>query len=206
MSIEHSLCTALLMYTAHHLVKERARKRRSRRAWRRSISASFFEGLLRHPLLTPTTPLVDATPDIESEHGLCGVTNAATITAAVMGTSILWASISSLARLCRVKEASPGDPRRFLLSSMVPIVTGEIPGPILHCGRCHTLDIRALDDLMCSLPGVSRKFIDLGNTIFRDFQWPFIFRDLGNRFRKNKTRSTGKNYDKFRNSSSSRNG
>ena len=59
-------------------------------------------------------------------------------------------------------EASPGDPGRFLLSSMVPIVTGEIPYPILHCGRCHTLDTRALDDLMCSLPpGVSRKLLDL---------------------------------------------
>ena len=55
-----------------------------------------------------------------------------------------------MARLRRVEEASPGDPGRFLLSSMAPIVTGEIPGPILHCGRCHTLDTRALDDLMCS--------------------------------------------------------
>ena len=36
-----NLCTALLMYTAHHLVKERARKRRSRRGWRRNISATF---------------------------------------------------------------------------------------------------------------------------------------------------------------------
>ena len=92
MSVEHSLslCTALLMCAAHHLVKERARKRRSRRGWRRSISASFFEGLLRHPVLTPktvgaalvgvfaviilveaTTPLVDAPPDIGSEHGVC---------------------------------------------------------------------------------------------------------------------------------------
>ena len=54
------------------------------------ISASFFEGLLRHPVLTPktvgaalvevfavilpveaTTPLVDAPPDIGSEHGVC---------------------------------------------------------------------------------------------------------------------------------------
>ena len=78
------------------------------------------------------------------------VTNATTTTAAVMATSILWAFISSLARLRRVEEARPGDPGRFLLSSMVPIVTGEIPGPILHCGRCHTLDTRALDDLMCS--------------------------------------------------------
>ena len=79
------------MYTAHPLVKERARKRRSHRGWRRSISASFFEGLLRHrPVLTPksvgaalvevfpvilpveaTTPLVDAPPDIGSEHGVC---------------------------------------------------------------------------------------------------------------------------------------
>ena len=55
------------------------------------LSASFFEGLLRHPvLLTPktvgaalvevfaaillveaTTPLVSAPPDIRSEHGVC---------------------------------------------------------------------------------------------------------------------------------------
>ena len=72
------------------------------------------------------------------------VTDATTTTAPVMATSILlllllWAFISSLARLRRVEEASPGDPGRFLLSSMVPIVTGEIPGPILYCGRCHTL-------------------------------------------------------------------
>ena len=66
------------------------------------------------------------------------VTDATTTTAPVMATSILlWAFISSLARLRRVEEASPGDTGRFLLSSMVPIVTGEIPGPILHCGRCH---------------------------------------------------------------------
>ena len=89
------------------------------------------------------------------------VTDATTATAPVMATSILlWAFISSLARLRRVEEASPGDPGRFLLSSMVLIVTGEIPGeipgPILHCGRCHTLDARALDDLMCSLPDVAR--------------------------------------------------
>ena len=80
------------MYAAHHLVKERARKRRSRRGWSRSISAIFFEDLLRHPVLTPktvgaalvevfaviipvqaTTPLIDAPPDIGSEHGVCGV-------------------------------------------------------------------------------------------------------------------------------------
>ena len=85
------------------------------------------------------------------------VTYATTTTVPVMATSILlWAFISSLARLRRVKEASPGDPGRFLLSSMVLIVTGEIPGPILHCGRCHTLDNCALDDLMCSLPDVAR--------------------------------------------------
>ena len=84
------------------------------------------------------------------------VTDATTTTVPVMATSILlWAFISSLARLRRVEEASPGDPGRFLLSSMV-IVTGEIPGPILHCGRCHKLDTRALDDLMCSLPDVAR--------------------------------------------------
>ena len=85
------------------------------------------------------------------------VTDATTATAPVMATSILlWAFISSLARLRRVEEASPGDPGRFLLSSMVLIVTGEIPGSILHCGRCHTLDTRALDDLMRSLPDVAR--------------------------------------------------
>ena len=78
------------------------------------------------------------------------LTDATTTTAPVMATSILllWVFILSLARLRRVEEASPGDPGRFLLSSVVPIVTGEIPGPVLHCGRCHTLDTRALDDLM----------------------------------------------------------
>ena len=88
------------------------------------------------------------------------VTDATTTTAPIMTTSILlWAFISSLARLRRVEEASPGDPGRFLLSSsMVPIVTGEIPGPILHCGRCPTLDTRALDDLMYSVPDVARCF------------------------------------------------
>ena len=78
------------------------------------------------------------------------VTDATTTTVPVMAASILlWAFISSSARLRRVEEASPGDPGRFRLSFMVPIVTGEIPGPILQCGRCHTLDTRALDDLMC---------------------------------------------------------
>ena len=85
-----SLCTVLLVYAAYHLVKERARKQRSRRGWRRSISASFFKGLLRHPELTPktvgaalvevfaviipvetTTSLVNAPPGIGSEHGVC---------------------------------------------------------------------------------------------------------------------------------------
>ena len=92
------------------------------------------------------------------------VTDATTTTAPIMATSILWAFIPSLVRLRRVEEASPGDPGRFLLSSMASIVTGEIPGPILRCGRCHTLDIRALDDLMSSLPDVarvSRKFLGL---------------------------------------------
>ena len=52
------------------------------------------------------------------------VTDATTTTAPVMATSILlWAFISSLARLRRVEKASPGDPGRFLLSSMVPIVS-----------------------------------------------------------------------------------
>ena len=48
------------------------------------------------------------------------VTDATTTTVPVMATSILlWAFISSLARLRRVEEASRGDPGRFLLSSMV---------------------------------------------------------------------------------------
>ena len=86
------------------------------------------------------------------------VTDATTTTAPVVATRTLWAFISSLAPLRRVEEASPGDPGRFLLSSMIPIVTGKIPGPILHCVRCHTLDTRALDDLMFSLPDVARCF------------------------------------------------
>ena len=87
------------------------------------------------------------------------VTAATTTTVAVMAPSILWAFIPSWARLRRIEEASPGDRGRFLLlSSMVPIVTGEIPGPILHCGRYHTLDTHALDDLMCSLPEVAPCF------------------------------------------------
>ena len=78
------------------------------------------------------------------------VTTATTTTAAVMVQSILWVFIPSLARLRRVEEESPGDPGRFLLSSMVLIVTGEIPGPILHCSRCHTLDNGALDSVYYS--------------------------------------------------------
>ena len=70
--------------------------------------------------------------------------------AAVMARSILWAFISSLASFCRVEEASPGYPGRFLLSSMVLIVTGEIPSLILHCSGCHTRDTGTLDDLLCS--------------------------------------------------------
>ena len=54
------------------------------------------------------------------------VTDATTTTAAFMATSILWPFISSLARLRRVEEVSPDDWGRFLLSSMVPIVTGAI--------------------------------------------------------------------------------
>ena len=78
------------------------------------------------------------------------VTAATTTAATVMAPSILWAFTSSLARLRRIEEASPGDPGRFLLSSMVLIVTGEIPDPMSHCGRCHTLDTGALDDVLCS--------------------------------------------------------
>ena len=122
-----------------------------------------FEGLLTQPVLTPktvgaalvelfavilpveaTTPLVNALPAIPEASMVCvtfDVMAATTTTAAVMAPSIPWAFISSLlARLRRVEGASPGDRGRFLLSSMAPIVTGEIPGPILHCGRCHTLD------------------------------------------------------------------
>ena len=91
-------------------------------------------------------------PLLKSEASIVCVTldetAATTTTAAVMAPSVLWAFISSLARLLRVEGASPGDPGRLLLSSMALIVTGEIPGPILHCGRCHTLDTRALDNLM----------------------------------------------------------
>ena len=76
--------------------------------------------------------------------------------------SILRAFILSLARLRRVEEASPGDPAHFLLSSMVLIATGEIPGPILHCGRCHKLDTCALDDLICSAARCCPLF--LGNS------------------------------------------
>ena len=57
------------------------------------------------------------------------VTAATTTTAAVMAPSILWAFISSLARLRRVEEASPGDPGRFLLSSMVLISHWRDPCP-----------------------------------------------------------------------------
>ena len=105
-----------------------------------------------------TTPLVPLMLLLISEASMVcvtlDVTDATTTTVPVMATSILlWAFISSLARL---RQASPGDPGRFLLSSMVLIVTGEIPGPILHYGRCHTLDTRPLDDLMCLLPDVAR--------------------------------------------------
>ena len=58
--------------------------------------------------------------------------------------------------------------------------TGEIPGPILHCGRCHKLQTGALDDMLCS---AARCFKEIGsskNKKFRDFRRPFIFRDLGN--------------------------
>ena len=102
---------------------------------------------------------------------MLGVTDATTPAAAVMATTILWEFISPLARLRRVEEASPGDPGRFLLSFMVPIVTGEIPGPILHCGRCQTLDIRALDDLIM---GVSSKVPDLENIMFPRF-WVTLY-------------------------------
>ena len=76
-------------------------------------------------------------------------------------SSIVWAFISSLARLRRVEEASPGDLRRFLLSSVVLIVIGEIPGPIFHCGATR------LTPMPCTmygfpLPNVSRKFLVLG--------------------------------------------
>ena len=85
-----------------------------------------------------------------------------TTAAAVMATSILRAFIWSLARLRRGRGGDSG--RSGALSAVVhgtDIVTGEIPGPILHCGRCHTLDTRALDDLMCSLPDVARCFYEI---------------------------------------------
>ena len=60
------------------------------------------------------------------------------------------------------KEASPGDPRRFLLSSMVLIVTGEIPGPIFQCGATRLTPMPWT--MYCVLlPNVSRKFLVLGN-------------------------------------------
>ena len=90
------------------------------------------------------------------------VTAATTTTAAVMAPSILWAFISSLTRPRRVEEASPGDLGCYLLSSMVVIVTGETPGPILHCGRCQKRDTRVLDDLMCSVARCCPVF--LGNS------------------------------------------
>ena len=90
------------------------------------------------------------------------VTAATTTTAVVMAPSILRAFISSLAHLRTVEKASPGDPGSFLLSSMVLIITGEIPRPILHYGWCHTLDTRAVDDLMCSAARCCPVF--LGNS------------------------------------------
>ena len=78
------------------------------------------------------------------------VAAATTTTATVMAPNILWAFISSLARLRRVDETSPSDPGCFLLPSMVLIVTDEFCGPILRCGWFHTLDTGALDDLLCS--------------------------------------------------------
>ena len=101
------------------------------------------------------------------------VTDTTTTTAPVMATSILWAFILSLTRLRRVEEACPGDPGRFLLSSMVQIVTGEIPAPILHCGRCHTLDTRALDDLICPLPDVAQTFKEIPRS--RKYHFSKIF-------------------------------
>ena len=83
-----------------------------------------------------------------------------------MAPSILWAFISSLAHLRRVEETSPGDPGCSLVPSMALIVAGEIPGPISLCGRCHTFDTGALDDVFIYcvlLPDVSRKLLVLGN-------------------------------------------
>ena len=162
-------------------------------------TSKFFEGPLRHPVLTPkavgaalvkvyavilpveaTIPLVDAPPDTGSEQGACNAWRDRRHYdhSSGDGSSILWAFISSLARLRQVEEASPGDPGRLLLSSMVVlIVTGEIPGPILHCGRCHTLDTGALDDLLCCVPSpdVSRKFLLVGNWFFPRFSAALYF-------------------------------
>ena len=82
-----------------------------------------------------------------------------TTSAAVMAPSILWAFISSLARLRWVEDASPGDRGCFLLSSMVPIVTGEIPGPITAVGatRLTPVPCRIWCSRCSMLPGVSRN-------------------------------------------------
>ena len=106
-----------------------------------------------------TTRLVDAPFDIGSEPDVCN----AWLDGRHYGHSIiLWAFISSLARLRRVEEASPGDPRPFLLSSMVLIVTGEIPGPIFHCGATRLTPMPWT--MYCvPLPDVSRKFLVVGN-------------------------------------------
>ena len=92
MSVEHSLS----LYSTADVYSSSSRQGACEETavayigWRHSISAFFFEGLLRHPILTPktvgaalvevfavilsveaTTPLVDAPPDIGSEHGGC---------------------------------------------------------------------------------------------------------------------------------------
>ena len=105
-----------------------------------------------------------------------GVTAATTTTAAVMAPSILWAFISSLARLCRVEEASPGDPGCFLLSYMVLMVTGDFPGPILHCGRYHTLDTGVLNDLLYSAARCLQEILSSWNLKFSEiFGDPLFF-------------------------------
>ena len=94
-----------------------------------------------------------------------------TTAAAVMAPSVLWVFISSMARLRRVEEASPGGPGRILLSFTVLIVAGDIP-PILHCGRCHTLNTDALDYMLCSAARCFWQFCGSKKLFFfRNLRW-----------------------------------
>ena len=87
-----SLCTALLMYTAHHLSPRSVRGNIGGVEAGDAVYLQVFKKrrLLRHPVLTPetvgaalvevfavtipvkaTTPLVNALSDIGSEHSVC---------------------------------------------------------------------------------------------------------------------------------------